>query len=127
MNITAFRHLSVPSKIFPALIAVGVNAIFFWGAVRATSVLPPERVSRMSAAAVNSCDRSGRRDLTKGAKTKNAVRTLLRPRRSWVKWFEETIDQSWIAYDNRNYRERAVNRHHPPTFGRRCQDLSIRA
>ena len=34
MNITAFRHLSVPSKIFPALIAVGVNAIFFWGAVR---------------------------------------------------------------------------------------------
>jgi len=67
MNITAFRHLSVPSKIFPALIAVGVNAIFFWGAVRATSVLPPERVSRMSAAAVNSCDRSGRRDLTKGS------------------------------------------------------------
>jgi len=50
MNITAFRHLSVPSKIFPALIAVGMNAIFFWGAVRATSVLPPERVSRMSAA-----------------------------------------------------------------------------
>ena len=34
MNITAFRHLSVPSKTFPALIAVGVNAIFFWGAVR---------------------------------------------------------------------------------------------
>lgn len=67
MNITAFRHLSVPSKILPALIAVGVNAIFFWGAVRATSVLPPERVSRMSAAAVNSCDRSGRRDLTKGS------------------------------------------------------------
>jgi hypothetical protein len=66
MNITAFRHLSVPPKISPALIAVGVNAIFFWGAVRATSVLPPERVSRMSAAAVDSRDRSGRRDLTKG-------------------------------------------------------------
>ena len=54
MNITAFRHLTVPSKILPALIAVGVNAIFFWGAVRATSVLPPERVSRMWAAAVDS-------------------------------------------------------------------------
>jgi len=67
MNITAFRHLTVPSKILPALIAVGVNAIFFWGAVRATSVLPPERVSRMSAAAVDSRDRSGRRDLTKGS------------------------------------------------------------
>jgi hypothetical protein len=67
MNITAFRHLSVPSKILPALIAVGVNAIFFWGAVRATSVLPPELVSRMSAAAVDSRDRSGRRDLTKGS------------------------------------------------------------
>ena len=65
MNITAFRHLTVPSKILPALMAVGVNAIFFWGAVRATSVLPPERVSRMSAAAVDSRDRSGRRDLTK--------------------------------------------------------------
>ena len=71
MNITAFRHLSVPSKTFPALIAVGVNAIFFWGAVRATSVLPPERVSRMSVAAVNSCDRSGRRDLTKGSEDEN--------------------------------------------------------
>ena len=43
----------------------------------------------------------------RGAKTKNAVRTLLRPRRSWVKWFEETIDQSWIAYVNRNCSERA--------------------
>jgi putative NADH-flavin reductase len=43
----------------------------------------------------------------RGAKTKNAVRTLLRPRRSWVKWFEEIIDQSWIAYDNRNCSERA--------------------
>ena len=67
MNITAFRHLSLPPKILLALIAVGVNAIFFWGAVRATSVLPPERVSRMSAAAVDSRDRSGRRDLTKGS------------------------------------------------------------
>ena len=66
MNIT-FRYLSAPSKCLPALIALGVNAIFFWGAVRATSVLPPERVSRMSAAAVNSCDRSGRRDLTNGS------------------------------------------------------------
>jgi len=55
MNVTAFRHLSLPPKIWPALIAVGVNAIFFWGAVRATSVLPPERVNRMSAAAVDSC------------------------------------------------------------------------
>jgi hypothetical protein len=108
MNVTAFRHLSVPSRILPALIAVGVNAIFFWGAVRATSVLPPERVSRMSAAAVDSRDRSGRRDPRRGAKTKNAVHRLLRPRRSWVKWFEEAIDQSWIAYDNRNYRERAA-------------------
>jgi hypothetical protein len=61
MNITAFRHLSVPSKILPALIAVGVNAIFFWGAVRATSVLPPELVSRMSAAAVDSRDAPVRR------------------------------------------------------------------
>jgi hypothetical protein len=59
MNITAFRHLSLPRKILPALIAVGVNAIFFWGAVRATSVLPPERVSRMSAAAVE-LSRAGR-------------------------------------------------------------------
>lgn len=65
MTITAFRHLSAPSKFLPALIALGVNVIFFWGAVRATSVLPPERVSRMSAAAVDSRDRSGRRDLTK--------------------------------------------------------------
>jgi hypothetical protein len=65
MNITAFRHLSVLSKILPALIAVGMNEIFFWGAMRATSVLPPERVSRMSAAAVDSRDRSGRRELTK--------------------------------------------------------------
>ena len=67
MNITAFRYLSAPSKFLPALIALGVNAILFWGAVRATSVLPPERVSRMSAAAVDSRDRSGRRDLTKGS------------------------------------------------------------
>src|SRR5258708_15062909 len=67
MNITAFRHLSVPSKILPALIAVGVNAIFSWGAVRASSVLPPERVSRMPAAAVDSRDRTGRRDLMKGS------------------------------------------------------------
>jgi hypothetical protein len=67
MNITAFRHPSDPSKIWPALIAVGVNTIFFWGAVRATSVLPPERVSRMSVAAVDSRDRSGRRELTKGS------------------------------------------------------------
>ena len=44
----------------------------------------------------------------RGAKTKNAVHRLLRPCRSWVKWFEEAIDQSWIAYDNRNYRERAA-------------------
>ena len=50
MNITAFRNLSAPSKFLPALIALGVNAIFFWGAVRVTSVPPPERVSRMSAA-----------------------------------------------------------------------------
>jgi len=34
------------------------------------------------------------------------VRTLLRPRRSWIKWFEEAIDQSWIAYD-RNCSEQA--------------------
>jgi len=67
MNITAFRCLSAPSKFLPALIALGVNAILFWGAVRVTSVLPPERVSRMSAAAVDSRDRSGRRDLTKGS------------------------------------------------------------
>jgi hypothetical protein len=67
MNITAFRHLSAHSKFLPALIALGVNAIFFWGAVRATSVLPPERGSRMSAAAVDSRDRSRRRDLTKGS------------------------------------------------------------
>ena len=67
MNITAFRCLSAPSKFLPALIALGVNAILFWGAVRATSVLPPERVSRMPAAAVDSPDRSGRRDLTKGS------------------------------------------------------------
>jgi hypothetical protein len=67
MNITASRYLSAPSKFLPALIALGVNAILFWGAVRATSVLPPERVSRMSAAAVDSRDRSGRRDLTKGS------------------------------------------------------------
>src|SRR5258708_38387407 len=67
MNITAFRRLSVPSKIFPALIAVGVNAIFFWGAVRATSVLPPERVCRMPAASVDSRDRSARRDLPNGS------------------------------------------------------------
>jgi hypothetical protein len=58
MNITAFRRLSAPSKFLPALIALGVNAILFWGAVRATSVLPPERVSRMPAAAVDSCDRT---------------------------------------------------------------------
>jgi hypothetical protein len=62
MNITAFRYLSALSKFLPALIALGVNAILFWGAVRATSVLPPERVSRISAAAVDSRDRSGRRD-----------------------------------------------------------------
>jgi hypothetical protein len=74
MNITAFRHLSVPSKIFPALIAVGVNAIFFWGAVRATSVLPPERVSRMSAAAVDSCDRSAPGLLARVALSANRVR-----------------------------------------------------
>ena len=67
MNITAFRYLSAPSKFLPALIALGVNAILFWGAVRATSVLPPERVSRMSTAAVDSRDRSGRPDLTKGS------------------------------------------------------------
>jgi hypothetical protein len=67
MNITAFRHLSAPSKFLPALIALGVNAILCWGAVRATSVLPPERVSRMSVAAVDSLDRSGRRDLRKGS------------------------------------------------------------
>ena len=36
MNITAFRCLSAPSKFLPAFIALGVNAIFFWGAVRAT-------------------------------------------------------------------------------------------
>jgi hypothetical protein len=53
MNITAFRYLSGPSKFLPALIALELNAILFWGAVRATSVLPPERVSRMSAAAVD--------------------------------------------------------------------------
>ena len=68
MNITAFRYLSAPSKFLPALIALGVNAILFWDAVRATS--------------------------RRGAKTKNAVRALLRPRRLWVKRFEETIDQS---------------------------------
>ena len=67
MNITASRYLSAPSKLFPALIALGVNAILFWGAVRVTSVLPPERVSRMYAAAVDSRDRSGHRDLTKGS------------------------------------------------------------
>jgi hypothetical protein len=67
MNITAFRYLSAPSKCLPALIALGVNAILFWGAVRATSVIPPERVSRKSAAAVDSRDRSGRPDLTKGS------------------------------------------------------------
>src|ERR1700719_3750338 len=67
MNITAFRHLPVTSNILPASIAVGLNVLFFWGAVRATSVLPPERVSRMPAAAVDSRDRSGRRDLTKGS------------------------------------------------------------
>ena len=66
MNFTAFRYFSAPSKFLPALIALGVNAIFFWGAVGATSVLPPERASRMSAEAVDSRDRSGRRDLTKG-------------------------------------------------------------
>jgi hypothetical protein len=62
MNITAFRNLSAPSKLLPALIALGVNAILFWGAVRVTSVLPPERASRMSAAAVDSHDRCSRRD-----------------------------------------------------------------
>ena len=67
MNITAIRYLSAPSKILPALIALGVNAILFWGAVRATSVLPPERVSQMSAAAVDSRDWSSRPDLTKGS------------------------------------------------------------
>jgi hypothetical protein len=67
MNITAFRYPSAPSKFLPALIALGVNAILFWGAVRATSVLPPERVSRMSSTAVDSRDRSGRRDLTNGS------------------------------------------------------------
>jgi len=51
MNITAFRYLSAPSKFLPALIALGANAILFWGA---TSVPPPERVSWMSAAAVDS-------------------------------------------------------------------------
>jgi hypothetical protein len=70
MNITAFRYLSAPSKSLPALIALGVNAILFWGAVRATSVLPPERVSRMSAAAVDSRDWSNRPDLTKGSEEK---------------------------------------------------------
>jgi hypothetical protein len=70
MNITAFRYLSAPSKFLPALIALGLNAILFWGAVHATSGLPPERVSRMSAAAVDSRDRCGRRDLTKGSKDK---------------------------------------------------------
>jgi hypothetical protein len=68
MNITAFRYLSAHSKFLPALIALGVNAILFWGAVRATSVIPPERVSRMSATAVDSRDRSGRLDITKGSK-----------------------------------------------------------
>lgn len=65
MNITAFRNLSAPSKFLPALIALGVNAILIWGAVRVTSVRPPERVSRISAAAVDSRDWSGLRDLTK--------------------------------------------------------------
>ena len=65
MNITAFRNLSAPSKFLPALIALGVNAILIWSAVRVTSVRPPERVSRISAAAVDSRDRTGYRDLTK--------------------------------------------------------------
>ena len=64
MNITASRYLPAPSKLLPALIALGMNAIFFWGAVRATAVLPPERVSRVSDAAVDSRDRSG---LAKGS------------------------------------------------------------
>ena len=67
MNITAFRYLPAPSKFFPALIALGVNAILLWGTVRATSVLPPERVGRMSAAVLDSRDRSGRPDLTTGS------------------------------------------------------------
>jgi hypothetical protein len=67
MNITVLRCLSAPSKFLPALIALGVNAILFWGAVRVTSVLPPERVSRMSAAAVDSARSECRRDLTKGS------------------------------------------------------------
>ena len=64
MNITVFRYLSAPSKFLAALIALGVNAILFWGAVRATTVLPPERVSCVSHAAVDSRDRS---DLAKGS------------------------------------------------------------
>jgi hypothetical protein len=70
MIITAFRYLSGPYKFLPALIALGVNAILFWGAVHATSVLPPERASRMSAAAVDSRDRSSRPDLAKGSEDK---------------------------------------------------------
>ena len=67
MNITVFRYLSAPSKFLPALIALGMNALFFWGAVRATAVLPPERVSRVSDAAVDSRDWSGCRGLATGS------------------------------------------------------------
>ena len=63
MIITVFRYLSAPSKFLPALTALAVNAIVFWGAVRATAVLPPERVSRMPDVALDSRDRSGCHDL----------------------------------------------------------------
>lgn len=38
MIITAFRYLSAPSKFLPALIALGVNAILFWGVATACSL-----------------------------------------------------------------------------------------
>lgn len=79
MNITAFRYLSAPSTFLPALIALGVNAIHFWGAMRATSVLPPEHMSRMSAAAVDSRDRSGRRDLTEGSEDEKCLPQSAKP------------------------------------------------
>jgi hypothetical protein len=63
MTTTTASLRSAPSKTVPALIALGVNAILLWGALTATSVLPPERTGTTYVQSAETAGPSSHRDL----------------------------------------------------------------